>query len=598
MTNINTKKIGLIYLGVYLEASGSSGITSLSYPCASVEYNMSIDNIPTVEAIVGAGINLAQNFNAPISPLVFAHLVQESDYLGASKSLYPCALYEEQVGSLDTEKLKVIFKGYIVESSIEYQADKQSAMQVKFICQGLAVALSMVPFIGYIETEMGALINRLNHKGKIDLETALSKTANFELQKYNARNILMQDKGQKKLKNTTIADRIAICVKAVRLAGSWKTLKLFDFTKDTETAAAFGGQTKLKLSGGISDQSDMEYTIEIINALITEMQNVNIFSAIKNILTSPNFALQLIPRWTCDEKDDFKMEIMPVTAWKPRRPIIKLNKYDIASITMRHVSSTKLTTPDVVIVNMHHAYTAELGNNNNTPLGIWGVAAQDKDLEKKLREVINASVTTTDTTDLLKFYKVREFNAPSWLAAISVKPGAMEEGKRDTTTTTDAATTDQAASNLTEGEGTPENLSEEEKDNGTGTTPYIKKSADGNTIVQNAADVMARALFLHYFKALDSVTVIFMPTLRFGRQKGIFLENSLGDTVEIDLSDVNPQMPDLTLTGVLSSLNYTYYAGASSRVLYSGVIERVRFSPDDIPTEECPIYSVGDYKDE
>ena len=55
------------------------------------------------------------------------------------------------------------------------------------------------------------------------------------------------------------------------------------------------------------------------------------------------------------------------------------------------------------------------------------------------------------------------------------------------------------------------------------------------TTAYDAANMMARAIFLQHYLENDTAAVDVLPNMRFGLRKGVCFENSIGDTVEVTL---------------------------------------------------------------
>ena len=544
------------------------------YPCTTFSFDMSINNIPIATCVVNLGdsiLNPGQDYKSPEDLMVE---IQEHDVSDTTHSLRGCTIYEQNPEAGDIQ----VFKGYITAAHIDYGTGGQkSRMAVHFTCMGLTAQLLVRPYSSYIDCALSNIVNRVLTTDKVTFESAMKSGDNYSLQLLDA---LVLD--WESLSGATIVEKLAVAMAVARGIGKLAGTNIEKFTenKDSDIMSSLGGATKLRMSI-LGKFCDYEYDIALFTALVSGLRSASIWDTVLRILTSSEFALQLMPRWSCDSANDFKTEIMPVTAWKPR-DIIHLTKNDISIMSMGHDSLYALNMPDVVFANFGMALSYFYGDNTGDTIGVIGVAAKDENLEKTLR----SRSWSNDLEELLNkssHYRVQEFMAPKWLMAVTMNPDVVDQKDRDNTK--DLAVESQSAD--LEGEQRRENA-----------YPQLNKpsgGADKDAALKSAwaaADTMAKTLFLHYYMANDTVNVMLQPDLRFGLT-GQCLENSLGDTVEIDLTGAGVTKSKISVKGVLRSVSFGYTAGNASEIRYSIILERVRIASAKVPELECPIYSVG-----
>jgi hypothetical protein len=388
-----------------------------------------------------------------------------------------------------------------------------------------------------------------------------------------------------------IATKVALCVGAARLSTAWIHEKDDQVYPDEDVLSAIGGSTELKTHAqwhnGVPEAADYKYTYQLLDIFQARMAGSSIWDTIVSTLTSDQFALNLVPRWHCDKYEDFKMDICPSVAWKPERPVIFLTAADVVGFRMDRNLMTDLNIPDVVFVNFSeiNPYLAGAAGLATGPLG---VAAYDEKLEKDLRDMVkgqNLHELNSRTTK----YRVKEIVGPSWLSSIATSKDAVVNNENDLKTLG--------------AQHTPATSAEETGGISDSTTqPAFSKDDDGET-VGHAANTLARTLFLHYFMTGNLAMVDLLPDCRFGLRKNYCLENSLGETVDIDFSDAKSGagLKKFHIRGVLTGLNYAYAAGKASSSRYQMTLSRVRLVDDDAttPEEDCPLYTSGELiKDE
>ena len=565
---LNTAYTGLLYLQV-----DDGDFKGYVYPCSAVNYSMGINRIPSLIAHLGAGRSIT-NPSLAYDPEELVVSIQEHDETEMVTRFLRCSVYEENRNFKGPDKL--IFKGYLVSAEILYTSTSKAGIDYKVTCMGLAAALFVSPISGYMEASFSQIMDTKGTNRKLTFEEALRTGS-----EYLAQGVPLIPTLTKRCAKLPIHKRVAACVETIKKAGSFKdATEIFENKTifDADVMEAFGGDTKLKVDKlGGSDLCDLSYTESLANNFLYGLQSESVYDTIIRTLTSLEFSLQLVPRWSCDKKDDFKTEICPITAWAPR-DIITLTASDISNIRMAHNSTGALNTPDVLIVNFDEilSYT-----NNGAGTGlpnVYGIAAKDEKVEKALQSF----VLTNDLNSLInvqgKKYRVRMVNAPKWLGCVATIPGVVDNKG------TNPQTGDKS-------QLPAENLEQETNQNNT-KKPDVKRTESG-TSAFSMANTLAKVLFLYMYMIDDCVTVQVMPNLRFGNDPKRFLENSLGDTLVVDLTNSGVVRSTVVLKGVLKNIQYEQSSSEASGSRYWIELERVRLEHVKVPDIECPIYSTA-----
>lgn len=581
---LTTASIGLVYL-----KTTCAGV-SYELPCTAIQYQMSMNSLPTAVVYVSMGNRLGNpgTGSSAADPAALVRALYDRDSKELVHNMLPCTLIEQGTDDSGFPADQIIFKGYIASAGPVYNtAPGGSSMQMYFSCYGPAAALMTSPGGTYIETSMSVALERYDTNRPVSLDTARKSGNLYDGMQYTTDQLLEMPEMQQ-LKKATIVEKLAMCVAAVKRANAWLYDKSGELTPDTDVLDAFGGETRLNIDGknGLQDECDEAYTRQLLDLFMTRMASSGVMGCIQTF-PSEVFMLDYIPRWCCDKGYDFKTELCPCTAWAPRR-VIKLNASDITSFRMQHDSFSVLNTPDVVLVSFHELLAFD-NNLMTLDTGILGAAARTKSLQERLRAAClgqNLAEINEDTA----MYRVQEFSTPRWLGVIGPNENVTEQNNRDNTKSLAVEHTPEKTTEETDGLADFNNQ------------PTLVKSGKGDA--WSAADSIAETLFQRLYLAGDTATLEVLPSLRFGKYKkalGIFFENSLGDTVEVDLSNAVGDMADysdIIVRGVLQSVSYQYAAGTASTAKYMITLSRVRLINDSneqtTADSVCPIYTIGD----
>lgn len=597
---LHVHSVGVIYMRAATEpgqAFDPQAEDGYVFSCTAASIQLGINAIPQAVVYVSMGASVLsgepqdavkQLLNMLISRDHTTQPAGVDNGQALPSDLIRCALYEEATGESGFVKKQLIFDGYIVSGGPVYAANPDaSMMQAMFVCCGKAAALMTAPGAAYVESYMSGIINRYLNNKPMDNEGG---------QEQNDLNVGMridstQLLGLNAFKSNAakrVAYKLALCTGAVRLSSAYidckseETLPSDLPVADQLVLAAIGGSTKLKTNqeygNGIPDNADDEYTKQLLDIFNGRMANVSIWETIVSVMSSDQFALHLIPRWHCDSYYDFRMEVCPSVAWDKDRPMIKLSASDIVAFRMDHRATDALNTPDVLFVNFHEAYP-NIAGSPTLSTGVLGVASGNEKLNKELRGLAKSG-KLGELNRRVSMYRVKEVSGPTWLGCVVSTPGVVVNGEKDLKSLGNQLT--------------PAKVADETAGISDSTTqPSFSKQDDGESVYK-AANSMAMALFLHYYMSGDNAVVDLLPDCRFGLRKAYCLENSLGETVDVDLSNYEAGLY-LHVRGVITGLTYSYASGRASSAKYQMMLSRVRavdVEKEPPVSEPCPIYSV------
>lgn len=595
---LKVQGVGVMYMkaapGVDADLATLTG-DAYKFPCTSASMQLGINAIPQVVVYIGMGSSILSteardNINELLRVLIDpARKTRPAGVDGRTlpSDLIRCELYEEATGEEGHRNDIKVFDGYIVSGGPIYAASADASQtQAMFVCCGKAAALMTAPGAAYVESYMSGIIQRYQRNKPVNAENAKSKHDLYIGMKIADAQLLAMNAFHEP-KNKIISNKLALCVGAARLSTAWTDEK-DDATRTSDLAdklvlAAIGGSTRLKTGAawknGLPNSADEAYTKQLLGIFVGRMEKVSIWETIVSVMSSDQFALHLIPRWHCDNYNDFKMEVCPSVAWNQDRPVIKLTAADVVSFKMDHRSTDALNTPDVLFVNFSEIYP-NIAGATDLASGVLGVAAGDKDLDAELRNL----AVDKDLVELnrrVMMYRVKEITGPAWLSCVAAEPGAVVNNEKDLKTLSAQHTPEKT---MDETEGIADSKTQ---------PSFSKQPNEDGVSVYSAANSMARALFLHYYMTGDNAVVDLLPDCRFGLREVYCLENSLGETVDIDLTN-NEAGLSLHVRGVITGLNYAYASGRASSSRYQIMLSRVRVVDGDSEpiAEPCPIYSV------
>lgn len=507
--------------------TGSIGRVDLVVPgfpafmCTVLSYRMAINEVPTARITVAGGRSVRHP----------ASVSRPEDLLIALNSndtaLVPCELRE----TAQSGAYAVIFRGYLVDGGAHYSAgDGGGAASITFTCLGLAAALMVTPGAQYIEAPVNDVLDTVMYDSKdVGIEAALRSNNRLQSMQQSLNDLYEYTE------HLPLVKRIATLVKGVRASITPNALMSFlksllddpDGAMDADVLRVFGGKARLReetLPTQCLRQFSEDFTTRAMNAI----SGGSVWDAVHGCLASPDFALELTPRWSCDVDHDFRIEIKPITAWHPRT-VTALDASDIIAFDASRNSLAAVNTPDILVVRLADPRSMQVNAaqgqtaDNMMFAGVRGVAAKDPALNARLRAHIAGSSFMSDVSAM---GKVRQMEMPPWCAVMP-----------------------------------PASSSDDQKQ-------------------QELANRIAETCLQYHYRAFDNATLRLSPWLRFGMSGRVY-EDRLGDRVVVTLANNASSIGrGLTAYGCLNAIEYEYAASPNgSSASYSWQLSRVMYVP-------------------
>lgn len=585
--NIVAGGVGIVYMRVDRDDK------TYKFPCAAVDYTMAQNSMPSLTAYVGTGMPLVGKPEDYTTPEIVMQWLTDSKYEDTLvNGMIPCTFWEEACdGGFPCDWQ--IFKGYVASGSPVYTSKPNgSATQIMFQCLGLAASLVTSPGCAYIESYQGVEIEKRRSGVDISLQKALETGGNFEMKKWDPAT-LVQRFGLK-LNKAPVVKRVGILVAMACLAASWIHLKDFNTGPDERVMEAFGGDTTLDMSQ-FGVHCDFEYNRHFLSALMANMSSSTLYDCIIGILTSDMFVLEADPRWWCDTKmpedisagglseastPDFKMDILPSAVWRARKKV-ELGSDDIIAFRSTRNALARLNTPDTILLQFNGANSWLLDDSRTNAVNVMGIATKNSVLSNTTIDGALLAKPATWSKPNKDFIacKVRQVTAPSWMSMVVANKNVRTSTPRNTDEGLKVERTPATTDKELKPDQQPDLKRPEKYNEDTVTTAY------------DAANMMARAIFLQHYLENDTAAVDVLPNMRFGLRKGVCFENSIGDTVEVTLPTGTGE--DMKIKCILHGVTYKYSTGMSSSISYTLLLSRVRPANIEEPKMACPIYKTG-----
>lgn len=572
---LNSDRGGMFYL-----VSGSYRL-----PCMEFGSNMTLNQPHSAQVSVSLGTGIKNN-DVDYTQQAEALLAEVQRHAGSGGApLIPCSIYETSTdGDRNGSEDRLVFRGYLVQGNLVYASGVPTSMQISFSCMGPAAVLYTRPCGEYlVEATLGNVIARMCLDSPLNIKEAMMTGDQYNCQPADPTNRIIELCSGKR-----IVDRIALCVACAREVYTYRNLKDFKGAGDKAVLASLGGTTKL--SPLVSDNlGDAGFSLELYDRISTGLPQADIMSAIQSTACSEDYMLQLVPRWTVDKTNDFRLDLTPCTAWEPSGTVLKLTAADVISISMGMDATRALRTPDVVLMSYNEAYPYTYGATGGFSGYVMGVAGNNTQVVNYLRSKFSAGVVTGGSSmdEQSVVCRVQELPAPKWLGFVIAnrKYTNVKEGRRNdgTDLTVEAVPENQAdAKSRTEQKADETVLKH---------TPASGMATARPTTLSDFNNQVAEALFQYYYMAADTCVVHVNPALRFGLDHTRFFENHIGDTVEIDLTGAGVQAAKTRLRGELQSVAFSSTFKNTTMASYMLQLRRVRLADVKVPSVACPIYS-------
>lgn len=566
----------------------SQALLRKQYICKQADITFAVNALPDASVYLSSGTGILNSGTVYDPEELLVYFTKEYAKSGNHR-LAECAIYESATpGGFSSNCC--VFKGYVISVQLSYnRSDRQSNRLIQIRLSGYGAQLMTSPFALYTNVAASRLADALSDAVDIrSYDDILAAGGNYQDDLEWSIDNLVGELAKRPEK--TIVSKFSGIVAGIR-----ERLSLKDITQweaaiedgDSDVEKALGGKTALK---PVVPEEAMEgFDRDIVSQMLALSQNTDIFNAILRLVTSSDLVLQLVPRVYCDAPDDFKMEITPVTAWKPRENgILNISASDLSSIRLSYTAADVLNTPDIVAVDFREAFSFTWSNNAEGPGMVYGFASMNKDLNKSIQEI-----DTVDGLSELLYnkdgdapFRITKFKAPKWLVTVAESPAYTENQGR--------TQADMEDSNSSIKPPSPEcnNVSiNDEPTPGTGTRPVLQCDK-----IRNQANILAQVLLYHTYMEDSTVSLSISPALRFGLRPGTWFENSLGDTVDVDLSEGTGIDSALHIKGALASIRLSYSTGQGTSLSYEIGLNRVRpaVADEEIDAVECPMYTVGE----
>lgn len=544
-----------------------------SYVCTSLTYTMTMNNIPAATVTIGAGTPLAVSKagSAYKSPEELLKKIQEHRASGGEsggKTTYtdmiPCEIQEVRQG---IDKPTTIFKGVIAIGTVVYRAGSPTSRMIQFTCMNKVCELYKKPMSAYVDMPGSVVVQRAIYKTPFSSKEALQSNTTFNCNTLSAEQLMGAIKTD--MQSSTLLERCCAIVNVCLVAGSYQSLLTYK-ENDADKADQIGFKKYFtgdyKLTKKVSMSSE-QFNLTILQYFLESLRGSSIYDALRRVLVSEQYMLQLAPRW----KDDFKMEICPSRAWDPSNST-PIHIDCISQIEASYSPVACINTPEAFVVMFGDAVGFNIPNIPDGPLGLNGVYSTNPELTAALKDRYGGKLVSLK--DANKLYKAKLYNAPYWLFP-EVREQQNQQSKDPVKDAASASTEKEAQ----------KKKQDAESDRKTKAAEAIRKMADE----------IAKNLFVYLYGGEDTVRLSLYPSVRFN-YTGLDLENKLGETIDI-IMDANDDKErtakkdsPLNLRGVLESVTYNYTAGDAGSVNYSIQLSRVRPLSSSEKPVKCTLY--------
>lgn len=541
------------------------------FACSSLTYEMAINQIPSAMVVVGVGdLLLMTKKNKGIDPGNNAEdLMNVAAAVNIVRDYVSCSIY---IVPRSGEEEKVIFKGVIVGASLLFKTGTPTVRAVRFECMNSACMLYAQPLAAYqivsgADIVSGILSNTVgaptegDAAGKIGMLQLASITAEAVCERLGE-SILRKD----------IATRIAKMIDAIVMMSS-HTFNSIDY-QDKDFGSLLGVskyiQSAYSLNSvytGTGTITEDRFNLELCAALLRGVPNVSILDLIIRTLSSDDYMLSVVPRFG----GDFMLDIVPYKAWD-LSTAFDINFSEISEINSIYRPLDHLNDPNICVVDYSDSLNfGGITDLTGTPSSMLGVYSTDKDAAKWIAERLNAEKRAKEQKKLVQdtaHYKFKTYKAPRWMNFAYIK--SKYKDSKD-------------MREQIENQRMKENSNSSKKDSG---VDYDYKRG------QEIADMLAEMMFITKHGASNTSTIKLSPRLLFGADKNRNIENHIGQVINVLPSeDRKNENTQIEVRGMLSSVRFTYNAGASASCSYEISLTRVRRYDKKEKSIICPLYT-------
>lgn len=546
---LNTTQVGVIVL----ETPGRS------YVCSAFNMTLALNAVPTASAVIGSGRPLKGDKRKENSAEDILEYLREAE-LSDSTSFIPCTVYEDLNGRHYT-----MFKGVIVAASLVYKAGASTVRAVRLELMNEACKLYARPLSDYQDT-CGSNIIASILTGNAEAVTMDPQkgTTGFEYSgALDSRSLVTMLSTS--IEDKDIATRISCLADAYVMLTSRTSPEVELNTSQLGTVLRIGDyiRSDYTLNKSVVDAVNTEtsnnFNIELGSFLIEGLRSGSIMDTIIGAITSKEFMLTLVPRFT-----DFKLEIRPSKAWDNRN-VKSLPLSVLSSMNSSYHPLEHLKDPDVFVVNYSDAI--EFGGGSTPagiPSGITGAYSTNPIMQRWLAER-HSVASDSDLRNVLRqlesdstHFKWKIYQAPQWLDSAFIQNESLEHNVRR------------------------------------------NRIPNRNYLLgRSIADDVAKAIYTSVYRQSATTSVELLPHLRFGMgsgKYGVVLEDMIGEVIDLvpDGWQNDPDRLDdspLAVRGMITNVSFSYSAGQAGSCQYSMTLSRVRPRNVNEPSVICPLYA-------
>lgn len=579
--DLKTHSGGVLIFGVHDMWEHNIGGQPHMYCCTYAEYAMGINEIPTLNLIIGNGQALGaekgdwdteEASNGSMKALISESINRRRE----GGKMLRCSLYESSPDGIDRN---AIFRGYVVSVTELIKTGDITARGLRVMCMGLAAILQVAPLGGYRRTVGAYLVNAA--QGKQQLPTNGMQRAGFVdpfvmmkgveakdvCRTYNTElagkdiltkmaflaNVIVEmnkNESTNSSKSKIVMDDSVLGIKNYLFCDYVLNPEIFPGVKEAEEQSK--GNEKPYISS-----VEQSLNIFLCESLLGRLQQNSILASIVSVANSLDMLMNLIPRFKYGGlADDFRMEMVPAEAWNAVDIITIPNKYVTGCNTSLN-NMEHLNDPEILVVDYSNGPGSSDGSQRSgQSTGSFGIYALSEDIREWARNRYAGNVDKTAAVNKFKndYFKTQFFNAPVWLNFSHLfKPiGAAIAKTR------------------------PDDPPDDNQEKGGSGTMYRYNLEQKSEV----ADLIAQAMFVWLHGASDRATFHLSSDVRFGLNSEVgCLENHIGKTIDV-----------CGYRGILRQVRYTYSSGMATKSHYSIVLERVRLIDPDEPHVDCVFY--------
>lgn len=540
------------------------------YVCSALSLSMRLNALPTASVVIGCGKSIRDGNTSSADNSAEDILSHVTHSIGKGTNFINCSIYEAYNNTYN-----ILFKGCIIAASLVYKTGSTTIRAVRLECMNVACHLYCQPFNTYTNRCAADVVNTiLNTLEDTDNEANIAKYEMIRMSSLDPLDICVELNDL--IDHRDIARKIAFIVDAIAVltqhAVNTESLTEADLGNILHINDYIKSDYKLnyrKLS--VNNQTDLDYNMSLCSRFLSTLESGSVMEAILAAITSTDYMLTLVPTW----KDmDFTMLLKPSMAWESGTSY-NLFFSDIAEMNSTYAPLAHINDPEVFAVDFTPAIefdnTVGMSGNPGALIGAYSTVPQVKEwLSLRFSDSSIEYAKRVELTKNLMRYKWREFRAPVWMHNSIIK----------TTDDLDIQTVnkDKQKDNILN------RRTWRKEDNRNKLDPVVRDYNAGYQI----ADRIAQALYAHMHGASATAQITLLPSMRFGTQGRITLEQHIGELVNILPSENGDKQ--LAMRGMIEGIQFEYNAGQSASCRYSMTLSRVRPYDANEKAVPCPVY--------